>query len=164
MHIEIQIYMHIHIHVFIPIQLHIHSNMDIYIYTYICIHAFFHNIHLYLYSNLHIYIYIYIHLPVLRSNVDLPQVKIKPFCLILVDANLIILSAWMFSFQRKSFSEMVDSLVNLQHKLSDAQALQQQAFCNCHGCCMVSLTCISFRDILLFWILETVGIQIDIFL
>ena len=122
----------------------------IYIYMHTCI---FSQIHLYLYSNLHIHIYIYIHFPVLRSNVDLPQVKIKPFCLILVDANLIILSAWMFSFQHKSFSEIVDSLVNLQHKLSDAQALQQQAFCNCHGCCMVSLTCISFRDILLFWIL-----------
>ena len=124
--------------------------MHIYIYAYM---HFFTNSFISLFKSTHTYIYIYIHFPVLRSNVDLPQVKIKPFCLILVDANLIILSAWMFSFQHKSFSEIVDSLVNLQHKLSDAQALQQQAFCNCHGCCMVSLTCISFRDILLFWIL-----------
>ena len=76
---------------------------------------------------------------------DLPQVKIKPFCLILVDANLkfYLHGCCVFNID-KSFSEIVDG--------------------ESSGCCMLLLKCISFRDILLFWILGTVGIQIDTFL
>ena len=86
-----------------------------------------------------------IYLLELRGNVDLPQVKIEPFCLILVDAHLkfYLHRCCVFNID-KSFSEIVDS--------------------ESSGCCMVLLKCISFRDILLFWILGTVGIQIYIFL
>lgn len=87
---------------------------------------------------------IYIYLLVLRNNVDLPQVKIKLFCLILVNSNLkfYLHGCCVFNID-KSFSEIVDS--------------------ESSGCCMILLKCISFRDIFLFWIPGTVGIQIDIF-
>ena len=95
-------------------------------------------------AHINIKIYIYIYLLVLRNNVDLPQVKIKPFCLILVDANLkfYLHGCCVFNIDT-SLSEIVDS--------------------ESSGCCMILLKCISSRDILLFWIPGTVGIQIDIF-
>lgn len=100
---------------------------------------------IYIYVFIQICTYKYIYLLVLRNNVDLPQVKIKPFCLILVDANLkfYLHGCCVFNIDT-SFSEIVDS--------------------ESSGCCMILLKCISFRDILLFWIPGTVGIQIDIFL